>query len=126
MTSRTVTLGMIALTAAGLLIGPAAAQNPFSSHPSCLDNDTACRLDGLERRLDYLIDLLERRSDGPGRPIQTRSVEMPVERLCPPTTDGCSVLAAQLCARGGFPRGVPAQTTQASWGHTLNRATCMD
>jgi len=128
MPRKTTTWAAIALASALIATGPAAgAQTTSTGSPGCASTDTACRLDGLEQRLDYLIDLMERqRPDRPGRPGTSRSIEIPVNQSCGYAVDGCSTLAARLCTQGGFARGVPTSTTPSAFGTTLNRATCMD
>ncbi|CAN5191759.1 hypothetical protein BH10PSE1_BH10PSE1_04600 [soil metagenome] len=130
MPKRTLTWGLIAVAAASLLTSPVAiaSQSDRVSPSTCQSTDTACRLDGLERRLDYLIDLMERqRPERPGRSGAGRTVDIPVNQSCGWGVDGCSVLAARLCSQGGFGRGVPLETQADPFnGPTLKRATCMD
>lgn len=120
---------IVLLAAASLLTGTAATarqSDPFSGS-ACQSADTACRLDGVERRLDYLIDLMERRPERSGGGREGRSVDIPVNQGCTWSIDGCSVLAARLCSQGGFARGVPLETEiDTLRGPQLKRATCMD
>ena len=129
MIKRATTWGLLALSAGVLLSAPAAVAQNRPGPNRCRPTDTICRLDGLEARLDYLIEMMERQrnSDRPGRQSYGRSIDIPVSQSCGSGADACSSLAARLCSQGGFARGVPAETTaNAFGGMTLNRATCMD
>ncbi|WGM47807.1 hypothetical protein KOAAANKH_02692 [Brevundimonas sp. NIBR10] len=128
MPNRTIHWGLITLIAATLAAGSGALAQDGPRSGGCAPSDTACRLDGLERRLDYLIDLMERqRPDRQGGGRFGRAIDIPVNRSCGGGSDGCSTLAARLCSQGGFARGVPAETILGTFGDTtLVRATCMD
>ncbi len=113
---------ILALAAlATLTTAPAPAATQESMYRECSRDDVPCRLDRLEGAVRELADTRR-----PGRPVRSeRSVGIPVNQQCS-GAQACSNLASQLCQRGGFSRGVPAEYGNASGFTVLVRATCMD
>ena len=91
---------------------------------NCAADDFDCRIARLEARIDYLIDLMEDRSDRGPRRGGGRGQDMVVEQTC--TFTSCPQLAAQLCQSAGFGRGVPAEIRNGGPWPVLVRATCSD
>lgn len=118
--TRPLTL-VLALAVLGLAV-PSVAQDAM--YEACDSDDTACRIDRLERTVAQLAAMLEARDrdDRPRR--RDRGVEMPAAEYC--SSQSCVEEAVRLCNTAGFPRGVPAQTSPAFMGSRLDRVTCMD
>ncbi len=107
-----------------------ATGTPASVAPvyDCPQDDTACLLASIDRKLDRLIELMERdqrrsRWDD-DRDGDSSRIDVPVNQNC----DGydCSGLAARICQNGGFTRGVPKEVQSGVWNAILLSATCMD
>ena len=104
---------------------PGSATGPQSY--DCPRDDTACLLASIDRKLDRLIELLERdqRRDRWDRDDDAPTqVDVPVNQSC--GSNDCSTLAATVCQTAGFRRGMPKDMTPGVWGAYLTTATCMD
>lgn len=93
----------------------------------CPRDDSACLLASIDRKLDRLIDLLERdqrRGRWDGGDAAPSRIDVPVNRSC--NGADCATLAAEVCQTGGFRRGVPKDVTPGVWDSYLVTATCME
>lgn len=104
---------------------PALAQDAM--YDPCDADDTACRIDRLERTVSQMAERLAYYERGAAPVVAAppqRAVAVPVQSAC--SGSGCASVAAQTCRTAGFPRGVPAAFANDNGITFMIQVTCMD